>query len=202
MGSENTISIIIFVLGMLLFFGIAALIPYLLNAIGLARVCNKLDACSPVLAFLPILNYLALAKASDAADRHNGAKRKGKITRWMIPATLLCILSVLLLCASSVVAALFMNTETDIAGQILQTLVLWLFLALMFITYGIFLLRTVICCFCYWRICCAFRPAVLKFIVLGVCLLYANLSCVAIFILPFFHLREPAEKAEEGIQYA
>ena len=191
---ENLLSIIVFVLGMLVFFGIAALIPYLLNAIGLARICNKLQACSAVLAFVPILNYLALAKASDAADRRNGAQRKGKITRLMIPATILCILSALLLCVASVAAALFMNAELDITGQILQTLVLWLFLALMFITYGIFLLRTVICCFCYWRIADAFKPAVLKFIVLGVCLLYANLSCIVIFILPFFGLKEPAEQ--------
>ena len=81
----------------------------------------------------------------------------------------------------------------EVAVELLQTLVLWGYLAFMLVTYCVFLLRTVVCYFCYWRILNAFKPAPLKFIMLGVMVLYAQFSCIVMFLLPFFDLKEPAE---------
>ena len=193
---DNVISLIIFVGAMLVFVGLAALIPYLLNSIGLGRVCKMLGACSPVLAYIPILNYVALAKASNAADRHNGTKRKGNIVLYMVLTTLLCVLFGVLFVGAFIATAIFMNVPfegAEVAVELLQTLVLSSYLAFMLVTYCVFLLRTVVCYFCYWRILNAFKPAPLKFIMLGVMVLYAQFSCIVMFILPFFDLKEPAE---------
>ncbi len=192
MGSSETfvsvLSIVIVLVFFGIIFGVIALIPYVCNAIGLARICKKLDACSPVLAFFPILVYIAMAKASDAADAYNGIERKRPILKHMIISTVFCVLSSTLLIVLAVPTALMMNS-LDPVMQLISTVLMLAYLAMFFITYALFLWRTVVCCFCYWRMCNAYSQ-VLAIIVLAVSILMPNLTWLAMFIVPFFPLKE------------
>lgn len=187
-------AIIVFVVVALILF-VAGLIPYLLNAIGLARVCKKLSACSPVFAFIPILNYYAIAKAADAGDRYNGIERKRKITKHMMISTVMCVLSSVILIALAVPTSILM-TSLDPAMQLISTVLMLAYLVWMFVTYAIFLWRTVVCVICYWRMFSPFSQ-VLSIVMLVVALIAPNFCCVVMFIAPFFKLKEVEPKYEE-----
>lgn len=200
MGSSETFVSVLSVVIVLVFFGIifgvVALIPYLCNAIGLARICKKLDACSPVLAFFPILVYIAMAKASDAADAYNGIERKRGILKHMIISTVFCVLCSVIVIALAVPTAILMNAD-DPVMQLISTVLMLAYLAMVFVTYAVFLWRTVICCFCYWRIGNAYSQ-VLAIVLLAVSILMPNLTWLAMFVVPFFPLKEVEAPEPDG----
>lgn len=169
----------------------AALATYVIYSIGLARICKKLGACRPILAWIPLVRGVVFAKASDVAILKLDGKKKNLTKQAAISLILAAILwlATMLACLISLLVAYMIS---DASGSfswliILLVAVMWIFLLAYL---AVYLWYSVLLYIAFFRTSRAFVPTWASWVLLVAQVLWPQLISIVMLVMSFFPVKE------------
>ena len=167
-----------------------ALASYILYSLGLGRICKKLGACRPILAWIPLVRGVVFAKASDVAILKLDGKKKNLTKQAAISLILAAILwlATMLACLISLLVAYMIS---DASGSfswliILLVAVMWIFLLAYL---AVYLWYSVLWYIAFFRISRAFVPTWASWVLLIAQVLWPQINSVVLFVMSFFAVK-------------
>ncbi len=186
----SIIGVILGVLGVLVGMAVA-LAGYIVYSLGLGRICKKLGACRPVLAWIPLVRWVVTAKAADVALLKQDGKKKN-LTKQSAIVIILALIFCLAMLLTTLVGALISVMMSDSDGSmawvpvVFAVLVGLLAVALYVFTvwYG------VLWYIAFFRISRAFVPTWASWVLLVAQVLWPQINGVVMLAMSFFKVKD------------
>lgn len=180
-----SIIIVLYVIGAVVALA-SALIVYVLYSWGLARICKKLDACPPILAWIPLVQSIVIARTGDAADMRCATKKRN-LTKQAIVSFILMLVAYLALLVCVVAGMLFAMLKWPVfLMYVLVAAVALCCLALL--AFAVWF--DVVWYIGFFRTARAFVPNWASWLLLVASLLWPQFHCVILLVLSFFKVKE------------
>ena len=169
----------------------AALATYVIYSIGLARICKKLGACRPLLAWIPLVRWVVTAKAADVALLKLDGKKKN-LTKQSAVAIILALVIWLAMLLVVLVGAIIIMMISDPEGSMtwvpILVAVLIGLLAVAFYAFAIW--YSVLWYIAFFRISRAFVPTWASWVLLVAQVLWPQLISIVMLVMSFFPVKE------------
>ena len=169
----------------------AALATYVIYSIGLARICKKLGACRPLLAWIPLVRWVVTAKAADVALLKLDGKKKN-LTKQSAVAIILALVIWLAMLLVVLVGAIIIMMISDPEGSMtwvpILVAVLIGLLAVAFYAFAIW--YSVLWYIAFFRISRAFVPKWASWVLLVAQVLWPQLISIVMLVMSFFPVKE------------
>lgn len=169
----------------------AALATYVIYSIGLGRICKKLGACRPLLAWIPLVRWVVTAKAADVALLKLDGKKKN-LTKQSAVAIILALVIWLAMLLVVLVGAIIIMMISDPEGSMtwvpILVAVLIGLLAVAFYAFAIW--YSVLWYIAFFRISRAFVPKWASWVLLIAQVLWPQLISIVMLVMSFFPVKE------------
>ena len=195
MNGENALSIVV-ILIYAVFFGIVfliSLLPSVINAIGLARICNKLGAFRPVWSWVWALLVPAVAvlRAGDTAALRDSFGKRKMFTHGIVAIAVFTVFTTLAVTCMGAYAAFSETAEniwTIVAFIAMMVFTLLAVLAAIWMVIPLYI--------SYFRIFKAYMPAWGAWLTLLGMLVFSQFAFLVMPVLSFLPLREVEQNQE------
>ncbi len=177
----NIIVIILYVVLGLMAVAVA-LAAYLLSAIGLYRICKKLDAGLAWLSFIPVLSTAALIKAGDAAADRKDPDSRRLIKQGIISMALTIVFFVLTM---GLALAVVIMAKSNVANSyVLIPLILMYIVSFFAIAFDVWM--CVLFYISYYRVYAAFTQGFVTWLLFAALFLVPGATSIVLLVLSFF----------------
>lgn len=183
------LAVVLYVFAVLISLAVA-LASYILYSLGLGRICKKLGACRPLLAWIPLVRWVVTAKAADVALLKLDGKKKN-LTKQSAVAIILALIIWLAMLLVVLVGAIIIMMISDPEGSMtwvpILVAVLIGLLAVAFYAFAIW--YSVLWYIAFFRISRAFVPTWASWVLLVAQVLWPQINSVVLFVMSFFAVK-------------
>lgn len=183
------LAVVLYVFAVLISLAVA-LASYILYSLGLGRICKKLGACRPLLAWIPLVRWVVTAKAADVALLKLDGKKKN-LTKQSAVAIILALVIWLAMLLVVLVGAIIIMMISDPEGSMtwvpILVAVLIGLLAVAFYAFAIW--YSVLWYIAFFRISRAFVPKWASWVLLIAQVLWPQINSVVLFVMSFFAVK-------------
>ncbi|MBR5880667.1 MAG: hypothetical protein IKZ16_03170 [Clostridia bacterium] len=183
------LAVVLYVFAVLISLAVA-LASYILYSLGLGRICKKLGACRPLLAWIPLVRWVVTAKAADVALLKLDGKKKN-LTKQSAVAIILALVIWLAMLLVVLVGAIIIMMISDPEGSMtwvpILVAVLIGLLAVAFYAFAIW--YSVLWYIAFFRISRAFVPKWASWVLLVAQVLWPQINSVVLFVMSFFAVK-------------
>lgn len=183
------LAVVLYVFAVLISLAVA-LASYILYSLGLGRICKKLGACRPLLAWIPLVRWVVTAKAADVALLKLDGKKKN-LTKQSAVAIILALVIWLAMLLVVLVGAIIIMMISDPEGSMtwvpILVAVLIGLLAVAFYAFAIW--YSVLWYIAFFRISRAFVPTWASWVLLIAQVLWPQINSVVLFVMSFFAVK-------------
>ena len=183
------LAVVLYVFAVLISLAVA-LASYILYSLGLGRICKKLGACRPLLAWIPLVRWVVTAKAADVALLKLDGKKKN-LTKQSAVAIILALIIWLAMLLVVLVGAIIIMMISDPEGSMtwvpILVAVLIGLLAVAFYAFAIW--YSVLWYIAFFRISRAFVPKWASWVLLIAQVLWPQINSVVLFVMSFFAVK-------------
>ena len=184
------LAVVLYVFAVLISLAVA-LASYILYSLGLGRICKKLGACRPLLAWIPLVRWVVTAKAADVALLKLDGKKKN-LTKQSAVAIILALVIWLAMLLVVLVGAIIIMMISDPEGSMtwvpILVAVLIGLLAVAFYAFAIW--YSVLWYIAFFRISRAFMPKWASWVLLIAQVLWPQLISIVMLVMSFFPVKE------------
>ena len=184
------LAVVLYVFAVLISLAVA-LASYILYSLGLGRICKKLGACRPLLAWIPLVRWVVTAKAADVALLKLDGKKKN-LTKQSAVAIILALIIWLAMLLVVLVGAIIIMMISDPEGSMtwvpILVAVLIGLLAVAFYAFAIW--YSVLWYIAFFRISRAFVPKWASWVLLVAQVLWPQLISIVMLVMSFFPVKE------------
>lgn len=184
------LAVVLYVFAVLISLAVA-LASYILYSLGLGRICKKLGACRPLLAWIPLVRWVVTAKAADVALLKLDGKKKN-LTKQSAVAIILALIIWLAMLLVVLVGAIIIMMISDPEGSMtwvpILVAVLIGLLAVAFYAFAIW--YSVLWYIAFFRISRAFMPKWASWVLLIAQVLWPQLISIVMLVMSFFPVKE------------
>ncbi|MBR5602261.1 MAG: hypothetical protein IKW24_06470 [Clostridia bacterium] len=184
------LAVVLYVFAVLISLAVA-LASYILYSLGLGRICKKLGACRPLLAWIPLVRWVVTAKAADVALLKLDGKKKN-LTKQSAVAIILALIIWLAMLLVVLVGAIIIMMISDPEGSMtwvpILVAVLIGLLAVAFYAFAIW--YSVLWYIAFFRISRAFVPKWASWVLLIAQVLWPQLISIVMLVMSFFPVKE------------
>ena len=184
------LAVVLYVFAVLISLAVA-LASYILYSLGLGRICKKLGACRPLLAWIPLVRWVVTAKAADVALLKLDGKKKN-LTKQSAVAIILALIIWLAMLLVVLVGAIIIMMISDPEGSMtwvpILVAVLIGLLAVVFYAFAIW--YSVLWYIAFFRISRAFVPKWASWVLLIAQVLWPQLISIVMLVMSFFPVKE------------
>ena len=184
------LAVVLYVFAVLISLAVA-LASYILYSLGLGRICKKLGACRPLLAWIPLVRWVVTAKAADVALLKLDGKKKN-LTKQSAVAIILALVIWLAMLLVVLVGAIIIMMISDPEGSMtwvpILVAVLIGLLAVAFYAFAIW--YSVLWYIAFFRISRAFVPKWASWVLLVAQVLWPQLISIVMLVMSFFPVKE------------
>ena len=183
------LAVVLYVFAVLISLAVA-LASYILYSLGLGRICKKLGACRPLLAWIPLVRWVVTAKAADVALLKLDGKKKN-LTKQSAVAIILALVIWLAMLLVVLVGAIIIMMISDPDGSMtwvpILVAVLIGLLAVAFYAFAIW--YSVLWYIAFFRISRAFVPKWASWVLLIAQVLWPQINSVVLLVMSFFAVK-------------
>ena len=184
------LAVVLYVFAVLISLAVA-LASYILYSLGLGRICKKLGACRPLLAWIPLVRWVVTAKAADVALLKLDGKKKN-LTKQSAVAIILALVIWLAMLLVVLVGAIIIMMISDPEGSMTWVPILVaVFIGLLAVAFYAFAIwYSVLWYIAFFRISRAFVPKWASWVLLVAQVLWPQLISIVMLVMSFFPVKE------------
>ena len=184
------LAVVLYVFAVLISLAVA-LASYILYSLGLGRICKKLGACRPLLAWIPLVRWVVTAKAADVALLKLDGKKKN-LTKQSAVAIILALIIWLAMLLVVLVGAIIIMMISDPEGSMTWVPILVaVFIGLLAVAFYAFAIwYSVLWYIAFFRISRAFMPKWASWVLLIAQVLWPQLISIVMLVMSFFPVKE------------
>lgn len=183
------LAVVLYVFAVLISLAVA-LASYILYSLGLGRICKKLGACRPLLAWIPLVRWVVTAKAADVALLKLDGKKKN-LTKQSAVAIILALIiwlaMLLVVLVGAIISMMISDPEGSMTWVPILVAVLIGLLAVAFYAFAIW--YSVLWYIAFFRISRAFVPKWASWALLIAQVLWPQINSVVLFVMSFFAVK-------------